>query len=255
MLRRSEVPRPPSTRAFRADLAAPGALEALPEAELVFYTAAADERSDAAYDRAYVTGVARLVERLARMPAPPRRLLFTLEHRGLRRSRTASGWTRRRRPSRLTSRGRRLLEGEALALAAPFPGTVLRLGGLYGPGRTSLVERARRGTAHGLARLHQPHPPRRRGRRARASGGAARRRGLLSRRGLGARARGGGARVARARASAWREPRDGRARSRPARARAAASAARTRVSSPRASASATPRIGRATKRCSHERDA
>ena len=53
--------------------------------------------------------------------------------------------------------GRRLLEGEALVAAAPFPGTVLRLGGIYGPGRRSLIERARSGAAGGPAFTNRIH--------------------------------------------------------------------------------------------------
>jgi nucleoside-diphosphate-sugar epimerase len=146
VLRRSDAPPPAGARAFRADLARPGTLDELPEVELVFYTAAADERSDAAYERAYVAGAARLVERLARMPTPPRRLLYV--------SSTAvyaqgdGAWVDEASPTEPSAfAGRRLLEGEARALAAPFPATVVRLGGLYGPGRTSLVERVRLGTA------------------------------------------------------------------------------------------------------------
>jgi nucleoside-diphosphate-sugar epimerase len=142
VLRRSEAPPPPGARAFRADLTVPGALDALPAADLAFYTAAADERSDGAYRRAYVDGVARLIERLARQSAPPRRLLFT--------SSTAvygqqdGEWVDEASATEPADfGGRRLLEGEALVAAAPFPGTVLRLGGIYGPGRRSLIERAR----------------------------------------------------------------------------------------------------------------
>jgi nucleoside-diphosphate-sugar epimerase len=40
-----------------------------------------------------------------------------------------------------------VLEGERLLLGSPFPATVLRLGGIYGPGRTRLIERVRRGLA------------------------------------------------------------------------------------------------------------
>lgn len=143
-LRRSAAAPPAGVRAFRADLGAPGALDALPELDLVFYTAAADERSDAAYERAYVTGVARVVEYLARRTNPARRLLFT--------SSTAvyaqqyGEWVDEASPCEPSGfAGRRLLEGEALLRAAPFPATVLRLGGLYGPGRASLIERARSG--------------------------------------------------------------------------------------------------------------
>jgi nucleoside-diphosphate-sugar epimerase len=156
VLRRSESPPPPGARAFRADLTRPGTLDALPAADLVFYTAAADARSDAAYYRAYVEGVARLIERLAREPQPPRRLLFT--------SSTAvygqqdGEWvdeSSQTVPADFA--GRRLLEGEARVLSAPFPGTVLRLGGIYGPGRSSLIERARSGAAGGAGYTNRIH--------------------------------------------------------------------------------------------------
>jgi nucleoside-diphosphate-sugar epimerase len=156
VLRRSDAPPPPGARALRADLTAPGALDALPEAELVVYTAAADERSDAAYRRAYVDGVARLIEALARAAAPPLRLLFTSstavygQHGG--------EWVDEASETEPADfAGRRLLEGEALVRGAPFPGTVLRLGGIYGPGRASLVERARSGAAGGPAYTNRIH--------------------------------------------------------------------------------------------------
>jgi nucleoside-diphosphate-sugar epimerase len=156
VLRRSESPPPPGARAFRADLTLPGALDALPAADLVFYTAGADERSDEAYRRAYVEGVARLIERFAREPEPPRRLLFT--------SSTAvygqqdGEWVDESSEAVPADfAGRSLLQGEALVLSAPFPGTVLRLGGIYGPGRTSLVERARSGATGGPSYTNRIH--------------------------------------------------------------------------------------------------
>ncbi len=143
VLRRSAATPPPGARLFRADLAAPGALEALAPADVVFYTAAADERSDAGYRRAYVDGLARLIERLARMEHPPQRLLFT--------SSTAvygqqqGEWVDETSATEPVGfAGRRLLEAEALVRAAPFAGTVLRLGGIYGPGRVSLIAEALR---------------------------------------------------------------------------------------------------------------
>jgi nucleoside-diphosphate-sugar epimerase len=146
VLRRSEAKPPPGARAFRADLTQAATLEALPPADLVFYTVGADARSDAAYRHAYVTGVARLVERLARMPAPPRRLLYV--------SSTAvyaqqdGEWVDETSPAEpLGFAGRRLLEGEARALGAKFPASVLRLGGIYGPGRAALIGRVRSGAA------------------------------------------------------------------------------------------------------------
>lgn len=156
VLRRSAVAPPPGARAFRADLTDPSTLAALPPADLVFYTAAADERSDAAYRRAYVDGLAHLVERLARLAPAPRRLLFT--------SSTAvygqqhGEWVDETSPAEPADfAGRRMLEAEALVGAAPFPATVLRLGGIYGPGRASLVAQARAGARGSEAYTNRIH--------------------------------------------------------------------------------------------------
>jgi nucleoside-diphosphate-sugar epimerase len=58
--------------------------------------------------------------------------------------------------------GRRLLEGEAALAEAGLPATVLRLGGIYGPGRTSLLQRVGAGQAsvapgppHHVNRIHR----------------------------------------------------------------------------------------------------
>ncbi len=40
-----------------------------------------------------------------------------------------------------------MLEGERLLKTSPYPAVVLRLGGIYGPGRTRLIERVRNGEA------------------------------------------------------------------------------------------------------------
>lgn len=157
VLRRGALPPPQGARAFRADLLAPAALDGLPPADWVFYTAAADERSDGAYRRAYVEGLARLVERLVRMEPVPQRLLFT-SSTGVYGQRGGE-WVDESSPTEPADfAGRRLLEAEALVRAAPLAGTVLRLGGIYGPGRSSLIERVRAGAscAPGYAnRIHR----------------------------------------------------------------------------------------------------
>ena len=43
--------------------------------------------------------------------------------------------------------GKRILEGEKLVLDAAFPSTVIRLGGIYGPKRTRLLETLKKGEA------------------------------------------------------------------------------------------------------------
>ena len=44
-------------------------------------------------------------------------------------------------------RGTRMLEAEAVVAASGWPATSLRLGGIYGPGRTRLIESVRSGRA------------------------------------------------------------------------------------------------------------
>jgi nucleoside-diphosphate-sugar epimerase len=122
----------------------------------VFYTAAADERSDDAYRRAYVDGLAHLIERLAGMTRPPQRLLFSSSTAVY--AQQAGEWvdeSSATEPSGFA--GRRLLEAEALVRGAPFAGIVLRLGGLYGPGRCSRIEQARQGVEGGSAYTNRIH--------------------------------------------------------------------------------------------------
>jgi nucleoside-diphosphate-sugar epimerase len=146
-MRRSGIGLPPLIRHLEADLTAPHTLEDLPPGiDVVFYTAAADGADEASYRAVYVDGMRHLLDALGHQRQSPRRLFFT--------SSTAvypqsdGEWVdeaSRTEPAHFT--GRLMLEGERLLLAGPFPATVVRLAGIYGPGRTSLLERVRRGLA------------------------------------------------------------------------------------------------------------
>jgi nucleoside-diphosphate-sugar epimerase len=146
-LRRSAEGLPPGIRHLAADLTAPETLQTLPPAlAAVFYTAAPNGVDDAAYRAIYVDGLRYLLEALMHQHQSPRRVFFTSStavH-----AQSAGEWvdeTSPTEPSHFT--GSRVLEGERLLLNGPFPATVLRFGGIYGPGRTSLIERVRRGLA------------------------------------------------------------------------------------------------------------
>src|SRR5262245_5856857 len=140
-LRRRPEHLPEPIRPLRADLADPDTLRIVPpQIDLVAYTAAADTSDDDAYRRAYVEGVANLLGALAGSHTPVRRLLYT--------SSTAvygqadGGWVDETSPTvPRTFSGRRVLKGERLVLASRVPAIVLRLAGIYGPGRTRLIER------------------------------------------------------------------------------------------------------------------
>jgi len=146
-MRRNPAALPPGVHPLAADLRDLASLDALPPAlDCVAYTATADESTDEAYRAAYVDGPRNLLAALARAGQRPRRVVFTsstsvyAQHDG--------EWVDEDSPTEPASfTGRRMLEGERVFLGGPFPATALRLGGIYGPGRASLVEKVRAGQA------------------------------------------------------------------------------------------------------------
>lgn len=147
VLRRSPSPTQiPGMRTVVADLTTPDSLRGLPRMDAVVITVSADERSPEAYERAYVTSLTQLRLQLEVEPFRPNRWIFT--------SSTAvyddTGGEFVDEDSSIDPSGfagRTLLRAEQEVLAAPWSATVLRLGGIYGPGRTRLLEQVRRGEA------------------------------------------------------------------------------------------------------------
>ena len=146
-LRRSVEQLPMGLEPLAGDLAEADSLPALPEVDAVVYTAAADGFHDDAYRRAYVDGVRTLLRALPRTPE-------TWLHVGSTSVYAQSDGeivheTSATEPEHFG--GRRLLEGEELLSEAAaehgFRATVVRFGGIYGPGRTRLLDSVRRGTA------------------------------------------------------------------------------------------------------------
>jgi nucleoside-diphosphate-sugar epimerase len=110
---------------------------------------AADGHSEEAYRAAYLDGTERVLDALDRDGVTPRRALFV--------SSTAvygsfSGDCDETSPTEPTAfNGAVMIEAEQLFLdrlaATPTRASVLRLGGIYGPGRTRLLDLVRSGTA------------------------------------------------------------------------------------------------------------
>jgi len=144
--RRSEL-LPTAILPLRADLCNPVSLTPIPAAlDFVFYTAAAERADDASYQAAYVTGIRNLLDHLFETRHPIKRLFFTSSTAVY--AQTGSEWvdeTSQTSPQEFF--GRRLLEGEQLLLQSPFAATVVRMAGIYGPGRTRLIDQVRRGEA------------------------------------------------------------------------------------------------------------
>jgi nucleoside-diphosphate-sugar epimerase len=146
-LRRRPDALPSSIRSFVADLTVPEALRALPPGlDFVFYTASADASDDDSYRAAYVEGLHNLLRALDHQCQVLRRVFFT-SSTGVY-AQSSGAWVDETSPTEPAEfSGIRVLEGERLLLGGLFPATVLRLGGIYGPGRTRLIDRVRRGLA------------------------------------------------------------------------------------------------------------
>ena len=146
-IRRSAEGLPSGIRHLAADLTAPKTLQELPPAlDVVFYTAAPNGSDEAAYRAIYVDGLRYVLEALVRQHQSPRRVLLTSSTAVY--AQSAGEWVDETSPTEPQHfSGRCVLEGERVLLDGPFPATVLRLGGIYGPGRTSLIERVRQGLA------------------------------------------------------------------------------------------------------------
>jgi nucleoside-diphosphate-sugar epimerase len=112
----------------------------------VVYLASAEERSEPAYRRAYVEGLERLLGALRTRGDEVRRLLFVSstavygEQRGEWVDETTT-------PAPLDATSRCLLEGERIARSLGERACVVRLAGIYGPGRTRMIREAATGQA------------------------------------------------------------------------------------------------------------
>lgn len=121
--------------------------------ELAVFAAAPGGGGPAAYRATYVDGLGHLLSALENAERPPRRVLFTGSTAVY--AQTAGEWVDERSEAEGSGDpGRLLLEAEARLAASPLETVALRLGGLYGPGRTRLIETVLSGVEL------QPEPPR-----------------------------------------------------------------------------------------------
>ena len=145
-LRRSVALLPQGIRPVAGDLHADACPAAWPSEPLDYlvYCAAATDHDEAGYRAAYVDGLRRVLTWLAQYSQRPKRLLFV----------SSSGvygqqlgeWVDEQSPAEADSySGRIMREAEQLALNSGLPASLVRLTGLYGPGREWLLKQVRQG--------------------------------------------------------------------------------------------------------------
>lgn len=143
--RRPTLPAP--LRAVAADLADPRTLTALPDRiDQVVYAAAADGQTEEAYRRAYLNGPRHLLEALEARRSAVQRFVYCSSTAVY--GQTRGEWVDEDSPAEPRAfSGQILLAGERLVLGSGIPATVVRLAGIYGPGRTRLIDQVRSGRA------------------------------------------------------------------------------------------------------------
>ena len=140
-LRRSSSELPGAARAIAADVTAPETLEGLPAAlDAVVYAVSPSGRSPEEYRAAYVDGVTNLLDAVRERGRPVDRVVL-VSSTGVY-GHTDGRWVDEATPPEPASAAARcVLDGEAVVLGAEGTGIVLRLGGIYGPGRDRTVRR------------------------------------------------------------------------------------------------------------------
>jgi nucleoside-diphosphate-sugar epimerase len=146
-LRRHPIDLPPGVVPLAADLTEPRTLADLPPGlDAVVYAAAPAGRDDAFYRTTYVGGLRNLLAALVAQGQEPRRVIFLSSTAVY--GQTRGEWLDEKSPTEPAHfSGRRLLEAESVLRESGMPGIALRLGGIYGPRRTRLIDEVRQGRA------------------------------------------------------------------------------------------------------------
>jgi nucleoside-diphosphate-sugar epimerase len=145
-LRRSIAQLPEGVVPVAADLSDAPIPAAWPQRapDYLVYCVAASQHDEVGYQAAYVDGLRHVLAWLAARGQHPRRLLFVSSSSVF--AQQEGEWideTAATEPEGYS--GRVMLEAERLALASGIPASVVRLTGIYGPGREWLLSQVRQG--------------------------------------------------------------------------------------------------------------
>lgn len=145
-LRRNVQALPPGVVGVAGDLHQPDCPADWPTAPLDYlvYCAAALQHDEAGYQAAYVDGLRHVLGWLATHGQAPRRILFVSSSSVY--GQEQGEWVDEQSETQPGGfSGRLMLEAEQVALGCPWPATVVRLTGIYGPGRERFVNQVREG--------------------------------------------------------------------------------------------------------------
>ncbi len=112
--------------------------------DYMIFSASANEPTEADYKAVYITGLKNTLSRLVSDGHQPKRVFFTsstsVYHQ------CEGEWVNEASLTEpATFSGKTMLQAEDLLHDSPFPSTVVRFGGIYGPGRNRLIQRVKEG--------------------------------------------------------------------------------------------------------------
>ena len=144
-LRRDVSLLPAGVNGVKGNLFDANALGDWPEQiDYLVYAASADGGTEEQYRKAYIDGLANVLQRLESENYQPKRVFFTSSTSTFHQSK--GEWvTEASETYPVKYTGKIMLEAEKLMGQAPFNSTSVRLGGIYGPGRNRLIDRVRKG--------------------------------------------------------------------------------------------------------------
>ncbi|HEX8595146.1 MAG TPA: SDR family oxidoreductase [Pseudomonas sp.] len=145
-LRRTVSLLPAGVNGIAGDLFQPTAPTGWPATNLDYlvYCATPTERDEAGYRAAYVEGLRHVLGWLTQYGQRPKRIFFVSSSSVY--GQQHGEWVDETSPTDAsTYSGRVMLEAELVALQSGFPASVVRLTGIYGPGRNDLANRVRQG--------------------------------------------------------------------------------------------------------------
>lgn len=119
-----------------ADLTKPETLMQIPPAHFIVICPAPDESTEANYEAVYLTGIKNYLNAIQKNPRP--HLIVYISSTGVWQDQSGDFFDETVRPEPVSPKAKILFQAEKQILESGLPAVVLRLSGIYGPGRNRL---------------------------------------------------------------------------------------------------------------------
>lgn len=133
---KSELLKSQGIQPVLADLTRPETLSQIPPAHFVVICPAPDESTEAAYEDIYIKGIGNYLNAIKKNPKPF--LIVYLSSTGVWQDQVGDKFDESVEPQPVSQKAKILVRAEQQILSSGFPSAVLRLSGIYGPGRNRL---------------------------------------------------------------------------------------------------------------------